>query len=139
MLIEIKNVMLNDRIDICPKEIIYTHNNLPSFYAPFRDVKKAHIENIDVALPVLMKDGSIGEVTLSDWRIKCHFEGMDWYGNPTLTEGNSVRPESHVEIWCNEESNSGQYVYAKPSFPVEAVCVDRNYNRDGLYLFLREI
>jgi len=136
---EIKNVMLWEPPIPCPKEIIYTHKNLPSFYAPFRDVKNASIEQTDVKLPVLMKDGSIGEVTLSDWRIKCHFEGLDWFGNECLTEGGAVIPDSHVEIWCNEESNSGQYIYAKSSFPIEAVCVDRNYNADGLYLFLREI
>ena len=139
MPIEIRNVMLNDPVDACPKEIIYTSRSIPEFYAPFRDVKKAHIEQMEIRLPVLMKDGSVGEVTLSDWKIKCHFEGMDWYGNTCLTEGGAVIPDSHIEIWCNEESNSGQYVYAKSSFPVEAVCVDRNYNRDGLYLFLSEI
>ena len=136
---EIKNVMLWEPPAPCPKEIIYTHKNLPSFYAPFRDVKNARIEQVEVKLLVLMKDSSIGEVILADWRIKCHFEGMDWHGNTCLTEGRSSIPDSHVEIWCNEESNSGQYIYAKSSFPVEAVCVDRNYNADGLYLFLREI
>ena len=138
-MVEIKNVMLHEPTVVCPKEIIYTHKNLPSFYAPFRDVKNARIEQIDTKLPVLMKDGSIGEVTLNDWKIKCHFEGMDWYGNECLTKGGADIPDSHVEIWCNEESNSGQYIYAKSSFPIEAVCVDRNYNADGLYLFLREI
>jgi len=138
-MIEIVNVMLHEPVAPCPKEIIYTHKNLPSFYAPFRDVKNSSIEQTDVKLPVLMKDGSIGEVILSDWKIQCHFEGMDWHGNTYLTEGGSPIPESYIEIWCNEESNSGQYIYAKSSFPIEAVCVDRNYNADGLYLFLRQV
>lgn len=135
----IRNIMLNNSVDTCPEEIIYTRKNLPSFHAPLMDVKNASIEQSDIKLPALMKDGSIKEVTLSDWRIQCHFEGMDRWFNPFLIEGGAnTIPDSHVEIWCNENNNNGQYVYAKPSFPVEAVCVDRNYNADGLYLFLRE-
>jgi len=138
-MIEIVNVMLHEPSIPCPKEIVYTRNALPSFHTPIMDIKNASIEQVDVKLPVLMKDGNISEVTLTDWRIQCHFEGMDWYGNAHTTNGgNNSIPDSHVEIWCNENNNNGQYVYAKPSFPIEAVCVDRNYNRDGLYLFLRE-
>ena len=138
-MIQIINVMLHEQPAACPKEIIYTRCNLPSFLAPLMDVKNASIEQVDLKLPVIMKDGSISEVTLTDWKIQCHFDGTDWYGNAHTTNGgNKSIPESHVEIWCNENNNNGQYIYAKPSFPIEAVCVDRNYNRDGLYLFLRE-
>lgn len=133
----IKNLYVEEKIS-CPKEIIYTKDNLPNFRAPFISPEESYIEDKEVTLPVLMKDGSIGSVTLTDWMVYAEFDGFDRYFSPVSID-NKVEPsDRHIELWINENSNNIQIIYAVPSFPVEVICVDRNFNADGLYLFLRE-
>ena len=133
----IKNLYVNEKIS-CPREIIYTKDFLPNFRAPFISPEESFIEDREITLPVLMKDGSIGSVTLTDWMVYAGFDGFDRYFTEVSID-NKVKPsDRHIELWINENSNNIQIIYAVPSFPVETVCVDRNFNADGLYLFLRE-
>ncbi len=85
-----------------------------------------------------MKDGSIKNVDLKDWCIYAEFEGCDRYFNPKLTKNKVSTTENHICLWLNENNNNYQAIFAVPSFPVKAVCVERNYNNKGLYLFLKE-
>ena len=137
---DIRNIYLEERCVPCPAEVIYTYKDLPDFSAPFIRPEAATVEEREIILPVLMKNGEIGKVTLTDWVILADYEGENRWGEPSFSTGNSGKKMTsrHVETWRNENSNNGCYVYAVPSFPVEAVCVERDFNRAGLYLFLQE-